>query len=157
MTTTHDDDRCFLNDHTWDEYFAMVQRHIAEHGQHLVCVGGQYTYTVGLSPAFGFELVVYGLAPRMAGAILNDIGESLRAGQELEIDKPDSRFTNLPVQFKRCTEQAQEINGIARAYFGGDVPMVQIVLCDRAGKFPDDAGFDHVHMRAQPALYRAAH
>lgn len=152
---TNDDERCSFNNGSIDQYMEVVAENITEFGQHLVGVMGDpfFAYTVGLMPHAGHELIVYGLPPRIAAAILNDIGACLREGLVLEFDTPDSRFTNLPVKFMKCGPQAQEVNGVARQRHGGDVPMVQVILCDCAGKFPGEAGFDHAYMDyRQPLL-----
>ncbi len=149
------DERCFLNNHSIDEYMAAVGGNIAQHGQHVVGVLGKppVTYTVGLLRVCGYELIVYGLPHPVAAIVLNDIAAAMRDGLALELDKPYSLFTNLPVKFLQCGPKAQLINGVARRYYGGAVPMVQMVLSDREGKFPDEAGFDRALMDPmQPLL-----
>ncbi len=146
--------RCYLDSHSLNEYMAEVTKNIAEYGQHLAGVLGDpgFTYTVGLLPAVGYELIMCGPPPPIAAIVLNDIGAALRKGLTLEFDKPYSLFTNLPVKFLMCGPKAQEVNGIARRHFRVEVPMAQIVLCDRAGKFPGEAGFDHAYMDPRQPL-----
>jgi hypothetical protein len=156
--TTHDA-QCYLNTHSLDEYMQRVRENIDEFGQHIVGVLSEgaapgFTYTVGLLPHVGYELVVYGLPHQVSMPILNDIGRRLREREPLPFNTPDSRFTNLPVKFVECGPRAQEVNGVARRYYVADqVPMVQVVLSDRDGKFPGDLDFDHEYMdRLQPLL-----
>lgn len=147
---------CFLNGHSVDDLMRAVAHNIAKHGQHLVGVTGNqpFTYTVGLLPHAGFEMIVFGLAQNIAGAVLNDIGKRVREGFALPFDTPCSQFTNMPIKFIRCGPKAQEFNGVARRHYGGEVPMVQIIVCDIAGKFPGEPGFNHGFMdRYQPLLY----
>lgn len=154
------DERCFLDKHSMDDYLQAVSQNIEEYGLHLVGVfstdepGPNFTYTIGLLESTGFELLVYGLPHEIAAVVLNQIGEHVRACESLSLDTPDHRFTNLPVKFVKCGPRAQEVNGMARRYHGADhVPMVQIVLCDRDGLFPDDPHFDHAYMdHRQPLL-----
>jgi len=155
---THDP-RCFLDSHSIDDYMTIVAQDIAEHGLHIVGVFSDgnappFTYTVGLLSGLGFELVVYGLPHPVAQIVLNDIGAHVRAGRSLPVNLPDTSFTNLPIKFVVCGPKAQEVNGVARRFHEvRNVPMLQLVLCDRAGKFPDEAGFDHEYMDAlQPLL-----
>lgn len=155
---THDA-QCYLDTHSLDEYMQQVREHIDEFGQHVVGVLSEgtdpgFTYTVGLLPHVGYELIVYGLPHTVAMPILNDIGQHLRSGEPLDLETPDSRFTNLPVKFVTCGPRAQEVNAVARRHFDADdVPMVQVVLSDREGKLPGDAGFDHDYMDPiQPLL-----
>jgi hypothetical protein len=153
------DQRCALDGRSFDEYMKIVAEDIARHGLHLVGVFSDtgdeppFTYTVGLLPTLGFELLVYGLPHEVAMVVLNDIGAHVRAGRGLHIDVPTTQFTNLPIKFMICGEKAQEVNGVARRFHQSKVPMVQLVLCDRAGKFPGEAGFDHAYMdHMQPLL-----
>lgn len=154
---THDD-RCYLNDHTIDEYMGVVAKNIADYGQHIVGVfsdgaAPHFTYTVGLLPVIGFELLVFGLPLPVAQPVLNDIGAHVRAGRPLDLDKAELRFTNLPIKFLACGPKAQQYNGVAQRFYGREVPMVQVVIADRAGLFPTDAGFDHEYMDGmQPLL-----
>lgn len=158
MNSEKHNGECFLNGHSVDDLMRAVADNIAKHGQHLVGVTGNqpFTYTVGLLPHAGFEMIVFGLPHTLAGTILNGIAARLRQGVTLEFDKADSRFTNMPIKFMKCGPKAQEFIGVARRYYavGLDVPMVQIVICDRAGKLPGDPGFDHARMdQMQPLLY----
>lgn len=153
------DERCALHTHSFDDYMAAVARNVADHGQHIVGVlsDGQaphFTYTVGLFPVLGFELVVFGLSHEVAQVVLNDIGTRARAGEAMGLNVPDERFFNLPVKLIACGPKAQEVNGVAcRFYARDEVPMVQIVLCDPSGLFPGDAGFDYEFMsERQPLL-----
>ena len=156
---THDPN-CFMHDHSFDEYLMEVDANIMKHGQHLVGVlasedGPGFTYTIGLSSWVGYELFVYSLPPSIAAPILNDIGHHLRAGAALAFDVPDDRFSNLPLKFVQCGPRAQDVNGIAQRHYKTDhVPMVQVVLSDRHGRFPEEKGFDHDYMDGlQPLLY----
>src|ERR1041385_267555 len=133
-----------------DKYLTTVRENIAKYGQHIVGVFGEpgspmFAYTVGLYPEVGYELVVYSLPVGVAMQVLNDIGEHLRTGRDIALNEPVSTFTNVPVKFVQCGLKGQEVNGVARRYYStGNVPMVQIVLSDRQGRFPGDPDFDHV-------------
>jgi len=158
MNSEKHNGECFFNGRSVDDLMRAVADNIGRHGQHLVGVTGNqpFTYTVGLLPRWGFELIVFGLPHTHAGTILNTISLRLRQGLTLEFNKPDLRFTNVPIKFIKCGPKAQEFVGVARRYYavGFDVPVVQIIVCDRAGKFPGEPGFDHERMDPlQPLLY----
>ena len=148
------DPRCFMAHGSTEDYMAAVTVNVAKYGLHLVGVLSEpaMTYTVGLRPNTGFELLVFGLKPTIAAEILNDIGRQVRSGLTLKLNVADARFTNLPVKFMTCSARAQEVNEIARRYYSAAVPMVQMVLSDRAGRFPDEAGFDHGYMDMRQPL-----
>lgn len=116
-----------------------------------------FTYTTGIYGQLGFELIVFAMNHRSAGALLNDIAEKLYAGTEkIVLDEPDLRWCTMPVVFKRCTHPALHTDFVcvSDAYYGTDVETYQIVLPDRAGYFPWHPEFDHAYMdRMQPTLF----
>lgn len=113
-----------------------------------------FGYTIGLSPRYGFELICHGLRPDYCQQIFNDIAANwLANGRELPLDVPVADFTNLPVVFKECNVVlAREYAVQAFQYYQQPVRVLQMVLCDRAGKFPWDAGFDHAYMDPRQRL-----
>lgn len=143
---------------------ADITPKIAQYGHAIVAVGDDpaarapgFAYTVGLLPWCSHEFIVFGLPPLSAHSILNRIAETVKAGEPLSYKQLDSRFTNLPIKFVECdSELADKFNGTARLYYQKPVPMVQLVLCDREGRFPEDPDFDHAYMDPlQPLLYRS--
>lgn len=130
-----------------------------EHYVHLtgVIASPPWTYTIGLSPVIGYEILIVGLRSVYAGTMLNDIAEALHAGCEFNLDVPDDRWGNLPVVFKRAESPLvhSEYVLLADWYYGrDDTPVLQMVVPDRAGLFPWDAAFDHAYMdRRQPQLW----
>lgn len=147
--------KCFLEDHDFADLMQQVQRNINEYGVHLTGVGAipSFTYTTGMYQKFGYELLVYGLPPHYAAQILNDIYQAA-LHDPLKMDVPDDRFTNLPVVFKKCSDEVQEINGVSSRFYGKKkIPMVQVVMCDKAGKFPWEQGFDHEYMDVRQLRY----
>lgn len=111
-----------------------------------------YTYTVGISPKFGFELIIMGPRYQIAGYILNEIvTRHLAAGKKLEMNVPQDWVGNMPAIFRECDpKKVRELGNQAFEYYGKeDIKFIQIVIPDREGRFPEDAGYDYV----QQALY----
>lgn len=138
---------------------------IEQHGWYIQGVFGDednpitWSYSVGLFPKVGFELIMFGLRMEMAQPVLNDIAAALSAGDPLLYDTPVSAgkwFRNdIYIMYKRC-QQAKLATYLNQAfdYFNrGDIPAVQVVLCDKNGKFPGDPTYDPHMSKAQPELF----
>lgn len=139
----------------------QVQANIeGPHGVHLTGVLGEphFVYTTGLYPRIGAEILVFGIPPKSAAVILNDIADHVKKGEgePLRLDTPDDRWCNLPVVFKKTNprlEQSYPAN-VAHDYYRKQVPVWQMVLCDKLGRFPWDENFDFERMSpAQSLLY----
>lgn len=139
-----------------------IRNTIAAYGFMVLGVGGgpdtpTFSYTIGLSEKFGFELIAIGLNPQTAHAILNHVAQTLGAGEAMELGKPDERFANLPVIFRECdTAKVREWAVQAFEHYEKDVPFRQLVLCDRKGLFPEDPAYDLAHMGPLQKLLYAA-
>lgn len=119
----------------------------------------EFTYTIGLTAKYGYELIVFGLPARASAQILNQISVYLR-DHHLPLDEPVGEFTNLPVQFKLCdpAKLGDYVRQAFNYYDREDIPVVQMVLCDKDGHFPDDPKFDHAYMdKRQTLLYPTTH
>lgn len=132
---------------------------IAKHGVQLIGVhgGGEappFAYTIGLTAKFGAELLIVGLPLQYVGQILNQI-----AALEVfpELDTPNADFTNLPLMFKRCTVNGGRLHDEfvvqADVFYGKEVEVVQIVMCDKMGRFPNHSEFDHSYMDPRQSLF----
>lgn len=142
-----------------------IHNNIVSHGLHVQyvfpCQPGdkEFAYTIGLSAKYGYELIVFGLPAMGAVHILNTIALSL-ADEPLLFDTPIDDFTNLPVLFKRCDPAllGTHVQQAFNYYRRDDVPFVQMVLCDKRGRFPDSPLFDHAYMdQRQILLYPTTH
>ena len=144
-----------------DAILAKVLADISTHGHTVIGVADgkhPFAYTIGLfsDEAFGYELLMVGLRPDLACMIINDIAQRVRAGEKIEFDTPDARWANLPLQFKRTDEGGDlrtEYFVQADQYYGTQVPVVQLVMPDRNGKFPGDAEYDSAYMNPRQALF----
>jgi len=140
-----------------------LSRQESEALEWLIAVGGcadapSFSYTIGLSEKVGHELIVVGLPYQYAHPILNQIAmEHLLKGGTLEIDKPDDRFANLPVKFQVCEQDLVKVYGVqAFNYYGvEELQFIQMVMCDRDARFPEDENYDIKYMGPrQPLLYK---
>lgn len=145
-----------------DTFFEDVAKTIATHGFQVIGVfdpsgdGPSFSYTIGLSGGGDAEVIVIGLPPRMAHEILSMIHAKYhKAGVELPVDVKVAELANLPVIFRECDQSKSNVYHTgATHYYGGDVKVVQMVIPDAEGKFPEDAEYDHAYMDIrQPLLY----
>lgn len=143
------------------EFDQDIKRYIDEFG--LVVLGvaaglekSTFCYTIGLTEKFGHELIVNGLPMQVAGHIFNAIAKK---DVFPDFDVPTDEFTNVPVMFKRCTLDLQDLHNeyICQAdrYYGRDVEVVQMVLSDRNGRLPGHVEFDQAHMGSLQRLFCA--
>lgn len=151
--------------HPFDELLARVAHNVEHHGLHITHVspglndppGPSFACTTGLTDLVGKELIVYGLPPQMTHILLNNIHHWLSdgTGNNIDEDRPYTEFTNLPIKFRECVpEKVAELVSISTRFYGVQPPVVQMVLPDKAGLFPEDEGFDHEFMdHRQPLLY----
>lgn len=143
----------------WNTWRKSITDSIAKHGVQLIGVLGEedkpsFAYTIGLRSKFGCELLIIGLPMQYVSTILNSI-----AAQAVlpELDMPNAEFTNMPVMFKRCTVNLGMLHDEyvcqADRFYGQDVEVVQIVMCDRQGRFPGHREYDHAYMDPRQPLF----
>lgn len=134
---------------------------IAEHGHQVIGVHGSpdnppFAYTIGLTPRFGFELLVVGLPIQHAHPILNHVAKDWHP--EL-MNEPCDEFANLPLLLMRCNTDLDRLHRefVVQAdnHYDMKVDVVQVILSDREGRTPLDADFDCEYMgRFQPLFVR---
>jgi hypothetical protein len=154
-------------------YLARIEGIVAEHGWAVQgafpraddpAPGPPFSYTVGLcGPRFGHpELIVVGLDPNTAQAILNDLGERVRGGQRLHAGQRvvDLLRGGYEVELLAVDASADErapLSVANRLYgHGGLVEALQVVLPDQHHRFPWDPGFAAEMRSVQPLLGRRA-
>lgn len=121
----------------------------------------QFAYSIGLSPSHGHELIVFGLPGQWASMYFNMLSVEFLPNGPLPLDTPVTfDMASVPVMFKRC-DPAKVAGYVQQAfnYYGTeDIAFVQMVLSDKAGRFPDDPEFDHAMMDPlQTLLYHTTH
>lgn len=122
-----------------------------------------FTYSIGLFPVLGYELIMIGLRPTIAHVILTRIEKELRAKRLEAADGKilrgkENRFANHPLMFKSAHDDTRTWSDFmlnAELWWGGKVPVFQIVMSDSDGKLPHEEGFNTAQMSAaQPLLYK---
>ena len=141
-----------------DAFDAKLVSDVREFGWHCVLVGAEgeadppYAYTVGLQHTYGHpEIVLVGRwqhAHGILGAAVELVAEGARLAPG---DESDEVLEGYPVRFGAVSaEQRLELLTYAEWLYGGrEFAAVQLVLPDRAGRMPDDPGYDGY---AQPLL-----
>ncbi len=148
-----------------DEIRQRVRADIDTHGWHVVKVAGDETlpgwaYTIGLLTRFDHpELAVFGLDLDPMHRLLNHAGGLIGTGQRFEVA---GSYEGL-LEGTACG-----MRPVARVwvdvFFGNaawhhqrpDVPVVQCLWPDRAGRLPWEEGFDASLHELQPRLYETA-
>lgn len=140
----------------WRAFYETIDCNIAKFGVHIQGVGAGgnapagFTYTIGLSEKFGFEVIVFALPMQVSQPILNHVA----AEGNIVLDVPDDRFANFPVYFKKTNHDLAKNYGVqAEQYYMKNVEFVQMVLCDRNGLYPWDEGFSANLAISQPLLF----
>ena len=155
------------------QFLTDLKLQIKTHGHQLISYADPMpiTYSVGLYPQHGIELIIIGLRVEFAAQVLNSVADALASAEtgksvsfdpvktpvenQIVVDVPDSRFSNLPVLFKHCNpEKLDERAGLITTVWKLQVPVLQIVMPDADGIFPHQPGFNHLYMDPrQPLLY----
>jgi Domain of unknown function (DUF4262)/Domain of unknown function (DUF4265) len=135
-----------------------VRANVERHGWHLQLVLGDplhlpWTYTIGLWTSFGHpELSMFGVDPAQAALLLNLMGERVLRGERFEPGHAHGRV--LSEQDVRVVgvrpEWYSPYFGMAIDWYLDEFPMLQVVLPDGAGRFPDDPRSEL--RRGQPLL-----
>ncbi len=118
---------------------------VQEYGWHVVLVapdeaGPGFAFTIGLFHSFGHpEVILFGLPDKVAHAVLNLIGASVKSGHRFQagqrssdlFEQHESAFVTFPVA------AYHDYLGYARWFYSGDeFPALQCVWPDGEGRFP---------------------
>lgn len=140
---THEETRAVINRHG----LAIIGVFASKEGE------TPFTYTIGLTEKYGFEMICIGLNNTAAGSIFNAIAAEMKQGAELDLDTEDDRWANLPVIFKRTTKDTSIWVRQADNFYGRQVEVVQMVICDENGRFPGHHEYNAKGMALQKLLY----
>ena len=141
----------------------QILRDIARVGWHVVKVleGAEddeppFAYTVGLTRSYGHpELMIVGLDLDDMHAVLNDLGDLVKAGR---VFAPMDQVAEIlegclcriaPVAQNRL---AMWVGQALQFYGGAELTLLQCLWPDKHGRFPGDADFDEHLFRLQPLL-----
>jgi hypothetical protein len=127
----------------------------------------RFAYTVGLHGRMLPELVVFGQHPSVAGTLLNDLAEMLRSGEV-----PAVPGREIPGMLGMNGEFSVRLGAVhprwslryaACAYSHyhrlepGEIDLLQVVVPDLSGRFPDDPTHDEHLDQIQPDLSHPDH
>jgi hypothetical protein len=141
----------------------ILFRNVREHGCHLMGIAAEaqtpaYVFSIGLYLNYAHaELVLFGLDPKDACAVINAVRDRAAAGRRYVAgDVCD----DLPLERKVCFVEVPL--RAYEAYLGTAIwfyarllrpfPCLQIVWPDREGRFPWEAGYDVSLKTYQPVL-----
>lgn len=154
------------NDAGRNAVMTNVRGHVERVGCAVIGVGEDtgfptFSYSVGLYDRFqAAEIIVVGLAPRTAMAVINNVRDEAAHGIRYGAGDTSATVANMPMRFVTVTDRwRNRLCGAARQYYGRrSFSVVQLVWSDRAGRFPGEDGFDVATFGAvQPLLNHDAH
>jgi hypothetical protein len=149
-----------------DQEDQHVAQTIRKHGQFIQLVGGDssqpagFAYTVGLFGLGHPELVILSACAQTAGAVLNDLGARIRAGDNL---MPGALLTFDDWAHRVTVEELPnpgEILFSANRHYQrppeASVPAYQLTYDDKHGRFPWDPGYSNApEIQPRPGTWRA--
>jgi len=128
---------------------------VQEYGWHVLGVspdpgetGPPFAYSIGLYYTLGHpEIVVTGLAPEVSQRLINVVGERSRSETPV---LPGRRYADIAegydVAFRTVPRALYEdYLGYALWFYrqlAGDFPVFQLIWPDKAGRFPEEIGFE---------------
>nr|WP_255479315.1 DUF4262 domain-containing protein [Quadrisphaera sp. RL12-1S] len=136
-------------DHRVVEVVEALDEHrrlIDEQGWTVVSVGGAgrralpFSHTVGLTRLGHPELLVSGRAPAEARYLLDVLGDEVLAGRRFHVGDLLQRDPWPSLRLLRVTSPDALVVAQAVAADDVEVPALQVVWCDDAGRWPWDAG-----------------
>ena len=158
-----------------DQEDARLTEIIRRHGWSIQYVGGPscalpdcpcpaddeppFAYTIGLFGLGHAELLVLGIGPLDATAVLNELGERIRGGdsllpgQLLELER--SSFRIIPEPVPNPGEIVLGANAFYDRPAAFSVPALQLSYCDGRGRFPWDDGCEVAAQQPRPGTFTA--
>ncbi len=121
--------------------------------------GPPFVYTVGLFGLGHPELLILGAPPETAAAVLNDLGERVRAGEALLpgqlITFHDWPHRIIPESVPNPGDIVFSANDFYRQPDKHSVPVLQLTYDDTEGRFPWDDGYAAPEMQPRPGTFNA--
>jgi hypothetical protein len=121
--------------------------------------GPPFAYTVGLFGLAHPELLIFGVPPKTAGGVLNDLGERVRNGEAL---LPGRLITFEDWKHRIIPELVPNPGDIvfrANEYYARpnehSVPVLQLSYDDREGRFPWEDGHTAPELQPRPGTFTA--
>lgn len=133
-----------------DKFHANAAEKIEKHGQALICVlAGEgensppFIYTIGNAVRGLPELLLIGpLRPELSGQALSELGEKMRRdGKPLAEGLVDIEWS-FPFKVRKAGPRAKDdYTNLAGQYLGReDYEVLQVMICDKEGRYPGDPG-----------------
>jgi hypothetical protein len=147
-----------------DEIDLRVRADIERHGWHVVIVPPDagspgWAHSIGLFERYSHpELLVFGSEPKQLAALVNALGERVRAGRRFGAGEDATDIlTALPFAFRAVAARWTSVfvGNAAWHYQREDFPVLQGFWPDRDGRFPWDAGCAAEAVAEQPQLAHA--
>ena len=143
------------------ERLGPVRANVERYGWHVQMVVGDplhqpWTYTIGLFTTFGHpELAMFGIDGNQATLLLNLMAERVGKGERFAAGASDDGvLSEHPVRLAAVRpEWYPPYFGAAIDWYLDEFPILQVLLPDRHGRFPDDPASEF--RRAQPLLSSA--
>jgi Domain of unknown function (DUF4262) len=142
----------------FDDYMQHVLSLIDRHGWAIQHVGGgdqpdepSFSYTVGLTTMGHPEFILFGLAPRSAGSLLNVLGDQVQKGHRYRANTltSDPEGTAAPVALIEVIDPPKYLFVATDLY--PQVEALQVIWPDSRGRLPWDDGYPNP-LAAQPLL-----
>jgi Domain of unknown function (DUF4262) len=118
-----------------------------------------FAYTVGLFGMNHPELLIFGVSQETAGGVLNELGDRIRAGEDLLAGQliTFERWPHkiVPEDVPNPGEIVLSANRFYQRSAGVSVPVLQLTYDDKAGRFPWDPGYAAPGMQPRPGTFRA--
>jgi hypothetical protein len=153
-----------------DRIATHIQEQIAEYGIAIMAVGRYETgdknfcYTIGLYEHLGYELLIIGPpANQVAGIFALVSAYYKHKGVKPSLGTREETYSpGLPLRFHPVTDEKVHDKYTVQAdvHYGKKVPVVQVWVPDRHGRFMDEPGNELVDMPEhyhQPKLFSTTH
>lgn len=165
-----------MDSEAWlDQHDAWITETIRRYGWAIQYVGGDicstpgcecppsdqppFAYTIGLFGLAHPELLVLGVDPQTASAVLNSLGEDVRRGVQLmpgiPITSHDWPRRIVPEEVPNPGEILLDANRFYQRPPEHSVPALQLTYDDDRGRFPWDEGCAVGHLQPRPGSFTA--
>lgn len=148
-----------------EESLDKTKSNIEKFGLHVIIVSStpylpSFAYSIGLWETYRHpEVICFGLSNDLGHAIINDIAEIIKGGEELKIGKT---YLEIFKDSKACFLEVDRRNiadyfGAALNYYGNNhFEALELIWTDRNDRFPWEENFEEEFLFTQPLLDRNA-
>lgn len=148
-----------------ENLLTQTKSNIQKFGLQVIMVSGtdyspSFAYSIGLYQTYNKpEVICFGLPNDLGHAIINDVADMVKNGNDIKIDKNyDNIFKNSRAEFLEVDKRNIDnyFGGAINFYEGKNFPALQLVWTDRNDKFPWENDFEEKFLHDQPLLDRNA-